>query len=593
VAPIWREIMSACRALEAPTRVAYLGPAGTFSEEAALGYFGSSIARVPCASFDEVFRTTTAGAADFGVVPVENSTEGVVARSLDLFLTTPLFIIGETSLIVRHNLLRKTNSLAGITAVCAHPQALAQCHGWLSHHLPDVERRPVSSNAEGARLAGLDAGDRSHRQRARRGRVRPAHVAPAIQDDAHNRTRFAIVTHPDRHPAPRPSGHDCTSLIVSVDNKPGAVHDMLVPLKRHGVSMTRFESRPARSGQWEYYFYIDIEGHPDEPHVGTALRELREACAFFKVLGTYPDRRALTDHVQPTRRHRLRPDGRIVRPGRSSVPAWSSAWSATASRPSTTELAKRLGVIDVAAESALLAVAGSDVVIIAVPVAATEATFKAIRHLVQPHVLFMDVGSTKRDVVDTARRVLKERAGCVRAGPPDRRQGAIAGVQHADATLYAGRKVILTPLPQTVPELVQKATDVWTAMGAQVLKMTPENHDAAFAAVSHLPHLLAFAYFSCHRQQPSGRDFLSLAGPGFRDFTRIAASDPAVWRDILLANREEVLKQTQRFRHSLDALEHVMRAGNSQALEDLIRTAAEGRGAWQIGNPPAAAAAVK
>jgi prephenate dehydrogenase len=252
--------------------------------------------------------------------------------------------------------------------------------------------------------------------------------------------------------------------------------------------------------------------------------------------------------------------------------------------PSTTELAKRLGVIDVAAESALLAVAGSDVVIIAVPVAATEATFKAIRHLVEPHVLFMDVGSTKRDVVDTARRVLKERVGAfVPAHPIAGKESA--GVQHADATLYAGRQVILTPLPQTVPELVQRATDVWSAVGAQVLKMTPENHDAAFAAVSHLPHLLAFAYFGAIINQPSGRDFLSLAGPGFRDFTRIAASDPAVWRDILLANREEVLKQTQRFRHSLDALEHVVRAGNSQALEDLIRTAAEGRGGWQIGNP--------
>ncbi|WP_284616471.1 prephenate dehydratase [Aquabacterium humicola] len=288
VAPIWREVMSACRALETPTRVAYLGPAGTFSEEAALGFFGSSIVRVPCASFDEVFRATTAGAADFGVVPVENSTEGVVARSLDLFLTTPLFIIGETSLIVRHNLLRKQNALEGIRTVCAHPQALAQCHDWLSHHLPDVERRPASSNAEGARLASLDpslAAIASPRAATEFG----LHiVAPAIQDDAHNRTRFAIITHPDRHPAPKPSGHDCTSLIVSVDNKPGAVHDMLVPLKAHGVSMTRFESRPARSGQWEYYFYIDIEGHPDDARVGTALRALREACAFFKVLGTYP-----------------------------------------------------------------------------------------------------------------------------------------------------------------------------------------------------------------------------------------------------------------------------------------------------------------
>ena len=288
VAPIWREIMSACRALETPTRVAYLGPAGTFSEEAALGFFGSSIVKVPCASFDEVFHVTTSGAADFGVVPVENSTEGVVTRSLDLFLTTPLFIIGETSLFVQHNLLRKENSLAGIDAVVAHPQALAQCHGWLGTHLPNVERRPVASNAEGARLAAADP-KLAAIASARAGSQFGLHlVAPAIQDEAHNRTRFAVVTHPQRHPQPRASGHDCTSLVVSVSNRPGAVHDMLVPLKQHGVSMTRFESRPARSGQWEYYFYIDLQGHPDQPHVATALRELREACAFFKLLGTYP-----------------------------------------------------------------------------------------------------------------------------------------------------------------------------------------------------------------------------------------------------------------------------------------------------------------
>jgi chorismate mutase/prephenate dehydratase len=288
IAPIWREIMSACRALETPTRVAYLGPAGTFSEEAALGYFGSSIVRVPCASIDEVFRNTSAGVADFGVVPVENSTEGMVARSLDIFLTTPMFIIGETSLFVRHNLLRKENTLEGIEAVCAHPQALAQCHEWLSHHLPHAERRPVASNAEGARLAGLDprlAGIASTRAASEYG----LHVvSPAIQDDAHNRTRFAIVTDPHRHPAPRASGHDCTSLVVSVLNRPGAMYDILAPLKRHGVSMSRLESRPARSGQWEYYFFIDLQGHPDEAPVAEAMRELRQVCAFFKVLGTYP-----------------------------------------------------------------------------------------------------------------------------------------------------------------------------------------------------------------------------------------------------------------------------------------------------------------
>lgn len=289
IAPIWREIMSACRALETPTRVAYLGPAGTFSEQATLGFFGSSIVRVPCTTIDEVFKVTSAGAADFGVVPVENSTEGGVARTLDLLLSTPLFIVAETSLFVRHNLMRAQDSMEHIEAVCAHPQALAQCQGWLSQHLPHAERRPVASNAEGARLAATDprlAAIASDRASSEYG----LHiVAPAIQDDAHNRTRFAVLTQPELHPSPRASGKDCTSLVVSVLNRPGALHDLVVPLKTHGVSMTRFESRPARSGgQWEYYFYIDLQGHPDEPQVAQALKELRDCCAFFKVLGTYP-----------------------------------------------------------------------------------------------------------------------------------------------------------------------------------------------------------------------------------------------------------------------------------------------------------------
>ena len=252
--------------------------------------------------------------------------------------------------------------------------------------------------------------------------------------------------------------------------------------------------------------------------------------------------------------------------------------------PSTTDLAKRMGVIDVAAESALLAVSGSDLVLIAVPVSATEATFGAIRHGVKDGMLLMDVGSTKRDVVDTARRMLRDHVGSFVPAHPIAGSEQ-SGVAHADANLYNNRQVILTPLPQTQPELIQKATDLWKALGAQVLRMTPENHDAAFAAVSHLPHLLAFAYFSAIANQPAGRDYLSLAGPGFRDFTRIAASDPAVWRDILLANREEVLKQSQRFRFALDALEHAMTAGNGQALEDLIRGPAIARSAWHIGGP--------
>jgi len=288
ISHIWREVMSACRSLEAAQRVAVLGPAGTFCEQAALEFFGSSVELIHCANFDQVFQATAAGSAHYGVVGVENSTEGPVTRSLDLLLQTPAQIIGEVSLMVRHHLLRSSNSPEGIEAVVAHPQALAQCQEWLSKHLPQAQRQPVASNAEGARLAASNpswAALASERAAS----IFGLHIVNhAIQDDAYNRTRFCIIALPDTIPAPSPSGKDCTSLIISVPNKPGAVHDLLVPLKKHGVSMTRFESRPARTGQWEYYFYIDLHGHAQDANVAAALNELRGLCAYFKLLGSYP-----------------------------------------------------------------------------------------------------------------------------------------------------------------------------------------------------------------------------------------------------------------------------------------------------------------
>lgn len=288
VAAIWREIMSACLALETPQRVAVLGPQGTFCEQAAIEYFGSAANLIYCANFDEVFHATAAGTAQYGVVGMENSTEGVVARSLDLFLRSPVHVVGEVSLLIRHNLLRQLNHTDGVEVVLAHPQALAQCQGWLSQHLPNAERRAVSSNAEGARLAATNpawVGLASERAASQFGLHIVSH---AIQDEAYNRTRFAVIALPQTMAMPPASGKDCTSLVVSVPNRPGAVHDLLVPLKNNNVSMTRFESRPAKSGQWEYYFYIDIAGHPSEPHVHAALAELQGLCAFYKVLGAYP-----------------------------------------------------------------------------------------------------------------------------------------------------------------------------------------------------------------------------------------------------------------------------------------------------------------
>jgi prephenate dehydrogenase len=249
--------------------------------------------------------------------------------------------------------------------------------------------------------------------------------------------------------------------------------------------------------------------------------------------------------------------------------------------PSTTVRARQLGVIDIEAPSALLAVSGADIVLIAVPVAATEATFKAIKHLVTPQMLVMDVGSTKRDVIDAGRRALREQVGSfVPAHPIAGRE--VAGVEHADADLYVGKQVILTPIERTLTVQLQKAVDVWSALGCRVLKMSPEAHDAAFAAVSHLPHLLAFALMNAISGQSHGKDYLSLAGPGFRDFTRIAAGEPKVWRDIMLSNREELLAQSKIFQTNLKALELMITSGNGDALEGLIEQASQTRANWRM-----------
>jgi prephenate dehydrogenase len=249
--------------------------------------------------------------------------------------------------------------------------------------------------------------------------------------------------------------------------------------------------------------------------------------------------------------------------------------------PSTTERARQMGVIDIEAPSALLAVSGADIVLVAVPVSATEATFKAIKHLVTPQMLIMDVGSTKRDVIDAGRRGLREHIGSfVPAHPIAGKE--LSGVEHADADLYAGRQIILTPIERTLTAQLQKAVDVWTALGCRVLQMSPEQHDAAFASVSHLPHLIAFALMNGISSQAQGQDYLSLAGPGFRDFTRIAASDPKVWRDIMVSNREELLEQSKIFQRTLQAMEVMISSGNGDALEGLIEQASLARSNWTM-----------
>ena len=284
MARLFREIMSACLALEQPLEVAFLGPEGTFTQAAALKHFGHSVQTLSLGSIPDVFKEVEAGACHYGVVPVENSTEGVVSHTLDTFLNSPLHICGEVSLRIHHHLLSKAASLDAVTLVYSHQQSLAQCRGWLDRHLPHAASVAVSSNAEAAALvtdkpnaaaiAGEAAAEIYHLPR----------LMSNIEDEPGNTTRFLVIGKKDA----QQSGDDKTSLMFSMHNKSGGLHSLLAPLAEHGISMTRIESRPSRRGRWEYVFFVDIEGHRKEPKVAKALQVLEEKSTLFRVLGSYP-----------------------------------------------------------------------------------------------------------------------------------------------------------------------------------------------------------------------------------------------------------------------------------------------------------------
>jgi chorismate mutase/prephenate dehydratase len=286
VALLFREIMSACLALERPITVAYLGPRGTFSERAALKHFGLGAETVPEASIDDVFRAVESGAADYGIVPVENSTEGAVGRSLDLMPQSPMKVCGEVVVRIHHHLMTKdaARKIGEIRRVFSHGQSLAQCHEWLNTNMPNVERVAVASNADAARRAAEEEGSAAVAGEMAAEHYGLAILAANIEDEPNNTTRFLLLGDYE----PGPSGRDKTSLILSARNRAGAVYEMLTPFATRGVSMTKFESRPSKVAVWEYLFFVDIEGHRDDPNVRAALEEVSTIAGFIKVLGSYP-----------------------------------------------------------------------------------------------------------------------------------------------------------------------------------------------------------------------------------------------------------------------------------------------------------------
>jgi len=284
VTGVFRQVMSACLALEQRLRIAYLGPAGTFSHAAVAQHFGAFVEAVPYATIDEIFRAVESGQTDYAVAPVENSTEGAVGRTLDLMCATDLSICGEVKLRVQQNLLSNAETLLAVTRVYSHAQSLAQCVQWLARHLPGVPRVAVSSNAEAARLAGAEPGAAAIAGANAATIYGLAVLVPHIEDEPNNTTRFWILGRQQI----AASGRDQTSLVMSCPNRPGAVYELLEPLARHEVSMTRFESRPARTGLWEYLFFVDLAGHRDDVKVARALAELGQKAPFLRLLGSYP-----------------------------------------------------------------------------------------------------------------------------------------------------------------------------------------------------------------------------------------------------------------------------------------------------------------
>ncbi|MGB0714033.1 MAG: prephenate dehydratase [Gammaproteobacteria bacterium] len=281
---LFREIMSACLALQEPLKIAFLGPEGTFSQEAAIKHFGHALQTLAMGSIDQVFREVEAGSAHYGVVPIENSTEGSVNFTLDMFVRSPVRICGEVELRVHHNLLANESAYAGIERVYSHPQSLAQCREWLDANLPHAERIPVSSNAEGARMAAAESGGAAIAGQIAAEIHGISVLAETIEDEPDNTTRFAIIGTQDVGP----TGDDKTSLLLSVDNEPGALYGMLAPFSEHDISMTRVESRPSRRGNWDYVFFVDVLGHADDPGVRDALMAVRSKASLFRVLGSYP-----------------------------------------------------------------------------------------------------------------------------------------------------------------------------------------------------------------------------------------------------------------------------------------------------------------
>lgn len=579
--------------------VAFLGPAGTYSHDAAQALFGSNADWQPLADIRDVFAAVESGKARWGVVPLENSAEGSINATLDALAGSTVKICAEHLLRIRHCLMTSASTAASgrIDEIVSHPQSLGQCRNYLDRHYPAARRVPVSSNAEAARIAAdqrADSSGRVHGVAAIAGQIAAKLyglqlIAESIEDTHDNTTRFVVL---GRDCPAKSTGRDRTSLLISAPNEPGTLFHALEPFYRHGVSLTKLETRPSRKAAWSYSFYVDFEGHIDDDSIKATLQDLQRLKLDVKWLGSYPQAAssepravveppslaasggtALADKnvviiglglIGGSLARALRkaePLCRIFAIGRSSAPL---------------EAAKADGTIDDWSTSITAFCHDADVIVLGMPVLSIEQNLRELLPSLSPRTVITDVASVKGSVVEAATRVFGRVPSMFVPGHP------IAGSEQSGygaskADLYRGRKVILTPLPHTDPQAVATVTTLWHLTGAEVLSMSVEHHDEVLAATSHLPHLLAFALVDTLSQQGTREEIFRYAAGGFRDFTRIASSDPVMWRDIFVTNAAATVGILDQYMHDLAQLREVLLRRDADELQRIFQRANNSR----------------
>tara|TARA_R110000824_G_scaffold52692_4_gene146251 strand:+ start:184426 stop:186168 length:1743 start_codon:yes stop_codon:yes gene_type:complete len=549
----------------AQQQVAYLGPQGTYSHSALLRYFGPQQAGLPLATIEEVFACVEKEQADYAVVPVENSSEGSVTATLDCFSRSPLQICGEIQLRIQQVLMIHPQSAAGkIQKIVSHQQSLGQCRNWLDMHYPGIERIAVSSNAEAARMAAREKGVAAIASKTAAEIYQLSILAQDIEDSRDNTTRFLIIS--KKYQA-SPGLNDKTSLIITTHNEPGALFKVLEPLKRFAVNMSKLESRPSRKEAWSYTFYIDVDGHQNDANIASALAALKQPNIGVKVLGSYPiagmvhteKAREITEHVLLNQKIVIIGLGLIggsVAKALSDKGLSSQLW-AVGRNPTELQLAHEAGVIAGFSTVLETSCADADLILIAVPGLSVAPILQGLAGIIKPGCVISDVASVKQSTVDAAMTAFGEIPASLVPGHPIAGSEK-SGFQASKADLFEGRRVILTPLPETDASALALVSALWRELGAEVLEMTVAQHDEVLAATSHLPHLLAYALVDTLSKQGSSDDIFRYAAGGFRDFTRIASSDPHMWRDIFLSNAvpleailDEFEKDLARFRLAL------------------------------------------